>query len=84
MRCCTCGNMLSDKWRAYQYLVDVVTQQEVLRMESNECEPAVPEKKGKTSCAEKSVEGNVLDALDLTQMCCRLHMLTNVDLLDKL
>ena len=29
---------------------------------------------------EKTVEGKVLDDLDLTNVCCRRHMLTHVDI----
>jgi DNA-directed RNA polymerase I, II, and III subunit RPABC5 len=28
----------------------------------------------------KTIEGNVLDELGLTKMCCRRHMLTHVDI----
>jgi DNA-directed RNA polymerase I, II, and III subunit RPABC5 len=29
---------------------------------------------------EKTIEGEVLDALKLNKMCCRRHMLTHVDI----
>ena len=30
--------------------------------------------------SEKTPEGEVLDELNLTKMCCRRHMLTHVDI----
>jgi DNA-directed RNA polymerase I, II, and III subunit RPABC5 len=33
-----------------------------------------------TEYAEKAVEGEVLDMLNLKKMCCRRHILTHVDI----
>jgi DNA-directed RNA polymerase I, II, and III subunit RPABC5 len=33
------------------------------------------------SNTEKTIEGKVLDELELKKMCCRRHMLTHVDIL---
>jgi DNA-directed RNA polymerase I, II, and III subunit RPABC5 len=32
------------------------------------------------SGGEKTIEGEVLDTLGLTQICCRRHLLTHVDI----
>jgi len=76
MRCCTCGNMLSDKWIPYTILVEEMEN----AIKKNETLPQT----NTSPLAEKSVKGIVMDSLGLNQLCCRLHILTNADILDKL
>ena len=78
VRCFTCGHVLGDKWIPY------IT--EVHNQKSSSNEPAedtldlkyldVSKKK-----QEKSIEGDVLDGLNIHKYCCRRMMLTNVHLI---
>lgn len=73
VKCFTCGMVLADK---YRYYVNRVRQMKKA------------EDGGKTDKVtyltatnrEKTPEGQVLDELGLTKMCCRRHLLTHVDI----
>ena len=76
IKCFTCGNVLANKYRYY-------------------CEEVRKRKLGEglhtdkviyltSEFSEKTPEGKVLDELRLHKMCCRRHMLTHVDLIDKI
>lgn len=75
IRCMNCGNVLADKWLFYQ--------QEVkrLRGNSNKNQPIYMDG---SKPVPDTPEGQVLDYLKLKRYCCRKHMLTHVDLLDKI
>lgn len=75
IKCFTCGMVLADKYRYYQIEVrkkkiakkgntDNIDKVQYLTKENN----------------EKTIEGEVLDDLNLTKMCCRRHFLTHVDI----
>jgi DNA-directed RNA polymerase subunit N (RpoN/RPB10) len=72
VRCMNCGNVLADKWLFYQ--------QKVKELSKSNSEPIYMD--GKT--VPDTVERQVLDALGLKRYCCRKHMLTHVDLIDKI
>ena len=82
IRCMNCGNVLADKWLFYQ--------QEVkrLRGNSNKNQPIYMDGKSVPDDPAAKVpdtpEARVLDHLKLKRYCCRKHMLTHVDLLDKI
>jgi DNA-directed RNA polymerases I, II, and III subunit RPABC5 len=76
IRCMNCGNILADKWLFYQREVQ-------------------EEKKRRGNASMKSIymdgksvpdtpELKVLQHLNLKRYCCRKHMLTHVDLIDKI
>lgn len=72
VKCFTCGNVLADKYRYYQ--------QEIRRIKTAKglsTEKVVYLTK---TNVEKTAEGEVLDTLGLTNVCCRRHMLTHVDI----
>jgi DNA-directed RNA polymerase subunit N (RpoN/RPB10) len=73
VRCFTCGKVLADK---YEYYKQKVT----------ELERAEKTDKAGTSSQIDSFDGvktgKVLDELGLTRMCCRRHMLGQVDLIE--
>jgi DNA-directed RNA polymerases I, II, and III subunit RPABC5 len=71
VRCMNCGKVLADKWLVYQELV---------KRERGNSEPLYMD--GKT--VPVTAELRVLDHLGLTRYCCRKHMLTHVDLMDKI
>ena len=72
IRCMNCGNILADKWIFYR--------KEVEKVRGSKMEPIYMD--GKT--IPGTVELKVLNHLGLTRYCCRKHMLTHVDLIDKI
>ena len=73
IRCMNCGNVLADKWLAYQRRIKERTGDQ----------PSTPfYMDGKT--VPDTVEAQALNELGLTRYCCRKHMLTHVDLMDKI
>ena len=72
VKCFTCGTVLADKYRYYQI--------EVRRSKTTKglsVEKVVYLTKNNV---QKTPEGEVLDTLGLTNVCCRRHMLTHVDI----
>lgn len=72
VKCFTCGTVLADKYRYYQAEVRRIkttkglsTEKVVYLTKTN---------------VEKTAEGEVLDTIGLTNVCCRRHMLTHVDI----
>ena len=72
IKCFTCGNVLADKYRYYM--------QEVRRMKIQQGAEVNKVVYLTKDSMEKTPEGQVLDNLRLTNMCCRRHMLTHVDI----
>ena len=73
IKCFTCGTVLADKYTYYC--------QEVRRR--NQIQPNIQIKKVEyltKENAEKTIQGHILDELNLKKMCCRRHMLTHVDI----
>jgi DNA-directed RNA polymerase I, II, and III subunit RPABC5 len=66
-----CGNVLADKWLYYQ--------QKVKELRGSTT-PIYMDGKSIPDTAELKV----LNHLGLTRYCCRKHMLTHVDLIDKI
>ena len=72
IKCYTCGNVLADK---YEYYLREV-RAEKLR-EKQDVNAVIYLTK---DFAEKTVEGRVMDQLQLNNICCRRHFLTHVDI----
>lgn len=72
VKCFTCGNVLADK---YQYYLEKVREKKLARNMSIDNVVYLTK-----DFVDKTPEGEVLDALKLTKMCCRRHMLTHVDI----
>lgn len=70
VRCFTCGKVLADKWRWYE-------KRFAAEAEGNQAPPEEPH-----TIREKTEKGKALDELGLDRICCRRHMLGNVDLMD--
>ena len=68
-----CGMVLADKWLYYQAKVKELRG-------SNSIEPIYMDGKS----VPDTVENKVLNELGLKRYCCRKHMLTHVDLIDKI
>lgn len=69
IKCFTCGKVLADK---YLYYIKIVNKSKI----NNNDEVVYL----KHDNIEKTVEGETLDHLGLTKICCRRHMLTHVDI----
>jgi DNA-directed RNA polymerase subunit N (RpoN/RPB10) len=70
--CFTCGTVLADK---YRYYCEEVRKRKMTKdLHVEKVIYLTPEYSTKTP------EGEVLDELNLTKMCCRRHMLTHVDI----
>lgn len=72
IKCFTCGGVLADKYRYYQ---EQVRQKKISAGQS--LSKVVYLSKGNM---HKTPEAEVLDELKLTNVCCRRHMLTHVDI----
>ncbi len=71
VKCFNCGTVLANK---YRYYCEEVRQRKIAKgMHVNKVIYLTPE------YSEKTPEGEVLDELNLTKMCCRTLMLTHVD-----
>ena len=75
IRCMNCGNLLADKWLFYQEKVKELRA-------SSSAPSATLYMDGKS--VPDTPENQVLNALGLRRYCCRKHMLTHVDLIDKI
>ena len=72
IKCFTCGGVLADKYRSFQEKVRNIKIQKGLQVDK-----VVYLTK---EHMDKTPEGVVLDDLKLTNVCCRRHMLTHVDI----
>jgi DNA-directed RNA polymerase I, II, and III subunit RPABC5 len=76
IRCMNCGNILADKWLFYQ---EEVKKEKERRGNSSKTSIYMD---GKS--VPDTAELKVLEYLKLKRYCCRKHMLTHVDLIDKI
>jgi len=72
VKCFTCGMVLADKYRYFQSEVRRIKLADGLNIDK----VVYLSKKN----VEKTPEGHVLDTLGLSNVCCRRHMLTHVDI----
>ena len=84
VRCYTCGEILADKWIPYITAVqsDKNDIEGEIDPEKDQLELKYIDVKDKNP--EKSVEGKVLDELELHKYCCRRMMLGNVHIISYL
>jgi DNA-directed RNA polymerase subunit N (RpoN/RPB10) len=75
VRCFTCSMVLADKYR--YYLEEVRKKKLAAKMGDANLDKIVYLTK---DVQDKTPEGEVLDELGLTKMCCRRHFLTHVDI----
>ena len=73
IKCFTCGKVLANKYHYY-------LKQVYIRKEKNGENTDEIEYLDTDNDIKKSIEGIVLDELFLTDVCCRRHMLTHVDI----
>jgi DNA-directed RNA polymerase subunit N (RpoN/RPB10) len=72
VKCFTCGNVLANK---YRWFLEQVRAKKLVKGDNPEKVIYLTKDR-----VEKTVEGDVLDELRLTNICCRRHMLTHVDI----
>jgi DNA-directed RNA polymerase I, II, and III subunit RPABC5 len=72
VKCFTCGNVIADKYRFY---TEEVRKRKLAK--SMDVEKVLYLTK---EFHDKTPEGEVLDELNMTKMCCRRHFLTHVDI----
>jgi len=72
VKCFTCGNVIGNK---YMFFINEVAKKKKENGMDDEIQYLNTNKK-----IEKTIEGQVLDELKLTNICCRRHMLTHVDI----
>ena len=75
VKCVSCGTVLADKYQ--YYLEEVQKLKTELGMDAKSVIYYNKEMANKP--IEKTPEGQILDKLRLTSVCCRRHMLTHVD-----
>lgn len=71
VKCFTCGHVLADKYRYFQ---DEVRRIKIQQGQNTQKVVYLTKER-----IDKTPEGIVLDNLRLTNVCCRRHMLTHVD-----
>ena len=72
VKCFTCGKVLGNKYRYY-----------IREVEKRKLDKSIDLEKIvylSQDTNEKTIEGEVLDSLNLTKYCCRRHMITHVDI----
>ena len=72
VKCFTCGKVFADK---YQFYVREVRKMKIEQGQDPEKVVYLTKEN-----VIKTPQGQVLDSLGLTRMCCRRHMLTHVDI----
>jgi len=77
IKCFTCGMVIADKYRYYTEQVRKKKMAKRKNDESIDIDKVVYLTK---EFHEKTPEGEVLDELNMTKMCCRRHFLTHVDI----
>jgi|UniRef100_A0A6C0HW12 DNA-directed RNA polymerase I, II, and III subunit RPABC5 len=72
IKCFSCGTVIADK---YRYYAEEVRKRKLAKdMDIDKVMYLTKE------FNEKTPEGEVMDELGLTKMCCRRHLLTHVDI----
>ena len=77
IRCFTCSMVIADK---YRYYLEEVRKRKLDNQKVDE--PIISQKVLYLTkeFKNKTVEGEVMDELNLHKMCCRRHFLTHVDI----
>ena len=72
IKCFTCGEVIGNKYRFY---LEEVRKKKLAQHKDIDKVIYLT-----TEFRDKTPEGEVLDDLGLTKMCCRRHLLTHVDI----
>ena len=77
VKCFTCGMVIANK---YRYYCEQVRKKKLAKRGNGETIDIEKVLYLTKEFTDKTPEGEVLDELGLTKMCCRRHMLTHVDI----
>ena len=77
VKCFTCGMVIANK---YRYYCEPVRKKKLAKRGNGETIDIDKVLYLTKEFTDKTPEGEVLDELGLTKMCCRRHMLTHVDI----
>jgi DNA-directed RNA polymerase subunit N (RpoN/RPB10) len=77
VKCFTCGMVIANKYRFYS---EQVRKKKLAKRGNGETIDIDKVLYLTKEFTDKTPEGEVLDELGLTKMCCRRHMLTHVDI----
>jgi DNA-directed RNA polymerase subunit N (RpoN/RPB10) len=77
IKCFTCGTVIANK---YRYYLEQVRKKKLAKKGNGESIDIDKVLYLTQEFAEKTPEGEVLDELNMTKMCCRRHFLTHVDI----
>jgi len=76
VKCFTCGKVIGDKYNYYlQEIINRKSKDKEVPKDSQEHIQYLDE-----DSIRKTVEGDILDELKMTDMCCRRHFLTHVNI----
>ena len=78
-RCFTCGEIIADKWDIYIQTVNERKNKNTETFKENELDIQYIDITKKS--VEKSIEGKVLDDMEIHKYCCRLPFLSTVHLI---
>ena len=73
VKCFTCGKVLGDK---YMFYLKAVRKAKLADGRDDNADVVYLTKAN----IQKTIEGKILDKLQLHRICCRRHMLTHVDI----
>ena len=76
VRCVTCGKVLADKWRTYEFMTGAREGEPVKKVKGSRSKD--PETAGAATRAQ------AMDELGLVRYCCRRHLLAQVDLIERI
>lgn len=74
IKCFTCGNVIADK---YEYYCEEVRKRKLQNTNNKNLDIKKVVYMTK-EFSDKTVEGEILDELELNKICCRKHLLTQV------
>ena len=77
IKCFTCGTVIANK---YRYYLEQLRKKKLAKRGNGESIDIDKVLYLTQEFAEKTPEGEVLDELNMTKMCCRRHFLTHVDI----
>jgi DNA-directed RNA polymerase subunit N (RpoN/RPB10) len=77
IKCFTCGMVIANK---YRYYLEQVRKKKFVKKGNSESIDVDKVIYLTKEYSEKTPEGEVLDELNMTKMCCRRHFLTHVDI----
>lgn len=79
IKCFTCGKVLADLYEFYKCKVIDEKFKKIKSTSSTSVDIENTEYFTKQN-VDKSVEGHILDSLNVKRQCCRINMLTHVDI----